>query len=130
MATWSELVAYVRANYRIADEKPSMLQMVFETGDNRSQIVILWRHALMDGQEEWLQIESPVGEVDKIDLRKLLEAVGGIVCGGAAVMGDHVTIRHAVPLANLDINEFERPLVLVTSTADRLEQQLVGGDKY
>jgi hypothetical protein len=41
-----------------------------------------------------------------------------------------LTIRHAVPLANLNINEFERPLSLVTNTADQLERQLTGADEY
>ena len=52
------------------------------------------------------------------------------VCGGIAAMGDLVTVRHSVPLLNLDINEFERPLGLVTGTADRLEQQFQGGDQF
>jgi hypothetical protein len=38
--------------------------------------------------------------------------------------------RHAVPLANLDVNEFERPLELVTLAADRLEHSISGGDVY
>ena len=53
------------------------------------------------------------------DLQRALEKVGGVVCGGAAIASEHLLIRHAVPLANLNINEFERPLVLVTTTADR-----------
>jgi hypothetical protein len=35
-----------------------------------------------------------------------------------------------VPLANLDINEFERPLHLITVAADQLEKDLVGGDAF
>ncbi len=41
-----------------------------------------------------------------------------------------LTIRHSVPLLNLNINEFERPLALVTTTADRFERELTGGDRY
>ena len=130
MATWSELAGYVRSNYKIADEKPSMIQMIFETGNLRSQVVFLWRQALMNGDEEWLQIESPIAELGSVNLQKLLEEVGDVVCGGAAVTSGHVTIRHAVPLANLNINEFERPLTLVTATADDLEHKLVGTDRY
>jgi hypothetical protein len=131
MATWSDLVVYVRANYRVAEEKPNMLHMVFDTGNLRSQMVFLWRQSLMDGQEEWVQIESPFAEVGSVDLRRALEEVGGVVCGGAAINGGHLLVRHAVPLANLNINEFERPLGLVTTTADRLERELDGGgDRY
>jgi hypothetical protein len=30
----------------------------------------------------------------------------------------------------MDVNEFERPLELVTVAADRLEERLFGGDRY
>lgn len=130
MATWQDLVRYVKANYKIADESPTSLKLVFETGNLRSQVVMLWFAALAGGTEEWLQIESPFAEVDKVDLTRALEEVGHIVCGGLALIGNVLTIRHAMPLANLDINEFERPLALVTNTADQLEQQLSDQDQY
>ncbi len=130
MATWSDLIGYVRSNYKVADEQAGMVKMVFETDNLRSQIVWLWRQALMDGNEEWLQIESPFAEVGSVNLQTALEEVGRTVCGGAAIAGNFLTIRHAVPLANLNINEFERPLILVTTTADYIEQKLTGGDKY
>jgi hypothetical protein len=130
MAAWQDLVGYVRANFKIAAESPTSMKLVFDTGDLRSQVVMLWHVTLGDGAEEWLQIESPFAEVNKVDLQKALEEVGRIVCGGLAVIGEILTIRHAVPLANLNINEFERPLELVTNTADRLEELLAGGDKF
>lgn len=130
MAAWQDLVGYVRANYKVSDESPESMKLIFDMGQLRSQVVMLWHVTLGDDNEEWLQIESPFAEVDKIDLRKALEEVGLIVCGGLALIGDVLTIRHSVPLANLNINEFERPLALVTSTADRLEAQLAGGDQF
>lgn len=52
------------------------------------------------------------------------------VCGGIGTAGELVTVRHAAPLLNLDINELERPLLLVMTTADRLERQFQGGDTF
>jgi hypothetical protein len=130
MTTWQELTGYVRANYKIADEQPEMMKIIFETEGLRSQVVLLARQVLMDGAEEWLQIMSPFADVQTVDLKKALADVGNVVCGGAALIENLLFIRHAVPLLNLNINEFERPLLLVTVTADRLERELVGGDKY
>lgn len=130
MAGWPELVNYVRSRYKIADEQQNMIKMYFEMDGLRSQVVFLWRQSLMNGAEEWLQIESPFAELGSVDLEKVLAEVGNTVCGGASLMSGHLTIRHAVPLENLNINEFERPLMLVTSTADVLERKLVGADKY
>ena len=130
MATWPELKDYVRSHYKVADEQSDLLKMIFNTEGLRSQVVLLARQSLMQGTEDWVLIESPIGEASKMDLRLALEKVGQTVCGGAGLIGSLVTIRHAVPLANLDINEFERPMELITTTADRLEKQLVGGDDF
>ena len=130
MATWSALTEYVRSNYKISDEKPGSLKLVFDVGNLRSQVVFLWRMTLNDGAEDWVQIESPFGKLDSVNLRGAIDAMGQTVCGGIASLGELVTVRHSVPLLNLDINEFERPLALVTGTADRLEQQFQGGDQF
>jgi hypothetical protein len=130
MTTWQELAGYVRSNYKITDEQPDIIKLIFETANLRSQVVILGRQNLLDGEEEWLQIMSPIADLASVNLQGALEAVGDVVCGGLAIVGELLVLRHAVPLLNLNINEFERPLVLVTMTADRLEHELAGGDKY
>jgi hypothetical protein len=130
VASWSDLVGYVRSNYKIADEQPEMLKLVFELDGLRSQVVFLWHLTLVDGQEDWVQIESPIGDLGAVDLLQALQQISNAVCGGLAVYGQVVTFRHAVPLLNLNINELERPLSLVIHTADRLERMLTGADKY
>jgi hypothetical protein len=130
MATWSDVVQYIKSHYRISEEQPDMIKMVFDTGDLRSQVVFIWRQTLAGGEEEWVQIESPFGELGSVDLGRALAEVGSTVCGGMAQFANVVTIRHALPLENLNLNEFERPLALVTNTADAIERKLVGGDRY
>ena len=130
MTTWNDLTSYVKNHYKISDEQPNMIKLIFETGGMRSQVVILWHMTLANGSEEWVQIESPFGELGSIDLAQALQAVGNTVCGGMALFGNMVTFRHSLPLENLNINEFESPLALVTATADQLEKNLVGGDKF
>jgi hypothetical protein len=107
-----------------------MIKLVFETSNIRSQVVALWHLTLDDGREEWVQIESPIGELGRVNLEQALRHIGTTVCGGMALVGNLVSFRHAVPLLNLNINEFERPLALVTGTADELERALVGGDQF
>jgi hypothetical protein len=130
MATWNELIGYVRTKYSVADEKADMVKLIFQVGDGRTQVVLLWFQTLDGGHEQWVQIESPFGEINKVNLGAAIEAAGQTVCGGLASFGPLVTFRHSVPLENLDINEFERPLALVTSTADQLEQRFTGGDQF
>jgi len=131
VASWNDLVRYVRKNYRIQDQDEYSIKLGFDVGDDRSQIVVVSLVKLTDDEEEWMVLESAIGELDEIDLGAALREVGEMVCGGLALVTDTlVGIRHAVPLANLDVNEFESPLTLVTLGADHLEKLLVGGDDY
>jgi hypothetical protein len=130
MATWSELKSYVHNTYKVSDEDENMLKLVFELPGLRTQVVLVWHLTLSGSGEEWIQIESPIGEVASVDLGAALDRVGSTVCGGLAKFGTLLTFRHSVPLGDLSIAEFESPLRLVTSTADNLEQALVGGDQY
>jgi hypothetical protein len=130
LTTWSALTEYMRSNYTISAETPDSLKLVFDVGDLRSQLIFLWRMSLLDGTEDWVQFESPFGRLDSVNLRSAIEAMRETVCGGIGAWRELATVRHAMPLLNLDINELERPLLLVTTTADRLERQFQGGDNF
>lgn len=129
MATWGQLVDYVKENYKVADQNDRMLLLHFPIGDDRSQLVFVWHNPTQSG-EEWIQIESPIGELDKIDLRELLELVEKRVVGGVAALEGHAVLRDAVPLADMSVEEFESPFRFVTVTADHLEHQLTGIDRH
>ncbi|MBV9847014.1 MAG: hypothetical protein JOZ47_18400 [Kutzneria sp.] len=130
MATWNDLVAFVRAEYRVVEQRADELTIQIEFDDERSQHIWLSREVL-DGKEEWVQIVSPCALADQVDLRALLTEIGHTtVVGGAAIMGNHVVLRHSLPLSNLDINEFIDPLQLLAGTVDTLEEQFSGGDTY
>jgi hypothetical protein len=131
VATWGDLRAYIHNNYKVADERDDMIKLIFETQNLRSQVVIIWRLTLAANGAEWIQIESPFAEIGSVDLSAAIRAVGNTVVGGLASAGDTlITFRHSVPLADLQIAEFEQPLHLVIGTADRFEQQFTGGDKF
>ena len=78
-----------------------------------------------------MQILTPMGLAKDVNLHLVLESIGNttIACG-AAIMGEHVVLRHALPLENLDINEFVDPLALIAGAADNLEAEFWGGDNY
>ena len=136
MATWGDVLTYVRGNYKVQEEIRNDagavigLRLVFSLQDLRSQVVFLWHSNLRDGEESWVQVTSPFAKAAEVDISEVLDTVGGYVCGGVAKMGEHLIIQHAAPLLNLDINELERPLELVLSTADGLERRYATGDAY
>lgn len=133
MATWGDLVAYVRQEYRVVRDEPDEIRIRLLFGDGitteqRGQVMVI-AHEILDQREDWVQIATPFARHDEVDLLDVLTEVGEtIVVGGLAVMGEHLVLRHSLPLVNLDINEFIDPLTLVADTADRLEEKFVGGD--
>lgn len=131
MAHWGQLVDFVRENYRVTDQTDQMLRFEFSIGDHgeRSQVVFVF-HNPTQGGEDWIQIESPIGELDKINLRALLELTENRVVGGIAALNGHAVLRDAVPLADMSVEEFESPLRLVTGAADDFERALTGVDRY
>ncbi|MEU7532335.1 hypothetical protein AB0A74_41825 [Saccharothrix sp. NPDC042600] len=135
MASWGDLAAYVRDTYDVISEEDDEIRILFnfeqfDEDDDRTQVIILVREVL-DKLHEWVQIASPIGLAANVDLHALLAEVGNssIACG-AAIMGEHVVLRHSLPLQDLDIHEFTDPLALLASTADELEEQFFGGDDY
>ncbi|MEV0705725.1 hypothetical protein AB0I53_48540 [Saccharopolyspora sp. NPDC050389] len=144
MATWEDLLEFVRTEYRLViggeeDDEPEYriiedsedeVRILVEYEDDRSQIVIVC-HERLDGREDWVQVVSVIGRAEGINLRKLLEELGqtSVVCG-ALIIGDHVVLRHSLPLLNLDINEFTDPLNFVAETADHLEELFYRNDDH
>lgn len=134
MAEWADLVAFVRHEYRVVRDQPDEIRIRMSYGDDdteeRAQTVVIAREVL-DRREDWVQIATPFARLDQVDLATVLTEIGNtIVVGGAVVMGDHLVLRHSLPLVNLDINEFTDPLELVAGSAEQLEQYFTGRDDY
>ncbi len=130
MTTWQELVDFVESEYEVVERRDDELRVLIEYEEQRSQVVIVGRD-LLDEREDWVQVASVCGLVRDVDLPRLLEEIARVcVLGGAVIMGEHVVLRHSVPLKNLDINEFTDPLIFVAETADYVEETLFGGDGY
>lgn len=135
MATWGDLAQYVREHYEVLSEHDDEIRILFDfqeynEEDERTQVVILAREVL-DEKHEWVQIATPVGLVEKADLPALLAEIGhSTIACGAAIMGEHVVLRHSLPIQTLDIHEFVDPLSLLAGTADQIEEMFFGGDNY
>ncbi|WP_409185584.1 hypothetical protein F9C11_15620 [Amycolatopsis sp. VS8301801F10] len=135
MAEWNDLVAYIRQTYRVIRDDPGEIRIRVLFGDDaettgRAQVVVIARE-IFDQREDWVQIATPFARVDEVDLLTVLTEVGQtLVVGGLVVMGEHLVLRHSLPLLNLDLNEFTDPLELVAGSAELLEQQFTGRDDY
>jgi hypothetical protein len=135
VATWRDLVNFIRQEYVVIRDEPEEIRIRLRYGredddQERTQMVVIAREVL-DRREDWIQIASPFAKVDEVDLTAVLEEVGSTtVVGGVVIMGPYLVLRHSLPLVNLDINEFVDPLVLVTGAAEDLEEMFTGRDDY
>lgn len=129
MASWDDLVRWVRVRYEVMAQDADGLTFRLPTTDGRDQLVYVRHRGEHDGQD-WMQIESPIARLDDIDARQLLELTESTLVGGAAAVGGTAVFRHAAPLSDMTFAEFEAPFRLVTATADDLERRLTGADHY
>lgn len=60
MATWADLNDYVHATYRTTDISPRALELLFDLGGGRSQLVWVCAHDGPEG-EGWASIDSAIG---------------------------------------------------------------------
>ncbi|HEV2778637.1 MAG TPA: hypothetical protein VGX25_04480 [Actinophytocola sp.] len=130
MATWTDVINYVRVRYEVLEETAEWLRFRLDTEGDRTQQVSVHHLPGADGAD-LVEISSPVGWADKIDLRRLLELAGTTRIGGAAVVDGVALLKHATPLADLSIRaEFEHPLTQLVAHADDFERKLTRSDQF
>lgn len=140
MATWNDLVRYIRVRYEVIRDDQDEIRILYRFGANendedrlaegRTQVIILAREVL-DKKEDWVQLATPFARVADVDVAETLTEMGlTTVVGGAVIMGEWLVLRHSLPLRNLDYNELDDPLHLVADAADTLEQLYTGGDNF
>ncbi|MEV6410605.1 hypothetical protein [Kribbella sp. NPDC051718] len=129
MASWEELRSYIRITYKVAEDDGTILRLLFAVGEGRTQIVVVGQSKTNSGAE-FATIASPFAEVGQVEIDSVLSSLADYVVGGAVAYGQMYMLRHSVPLADLDPDEFDGPLRMVLSTADELEAKFVGSDRF
>ncbi|WP_395245179.1 hypothetical protein ACGGZK_05095 [Agromyces sp. MMS24-K17] len=129
MTTWSDAKRYIHSNYRAEDVDDNLIKLVFETTNLRSQIVFVAHDSTGNGTE-WIRVNSPIGNVEQIDLKSAAVRLSDKIVGGLVIYGDLVFVTNGVPLENLDTNELVEPMLRVLSIADELEAEFLGTDVH
>jgi hypothetical protein len=130
VTTWTDVISYVRTRYEVLEDTGEWLRFRLDTAKDRTQQVTVHHVSDADGAD-WVEISSPVGWADQLDLRRLLELAGTSLVGGAAVVDGVALLKHTVPLADLSVlHEFERPLTLIVTRADTFEAELTSKDQF
>lgn len=127
MADWNALRHYIKANYKVARDDLSTIQLVFDLGNGRSQAVLVSEIS----DSGWAEVSTAVCDGSQIDPRNALIRNARMRVGGLALVdGGPVIFRHSFPLATLDPSEFEEPLHIAAQFGDQLERELAGSDHF
>lgn len=130
VTTWTDVINYVRVRYEVLEDTDGWVRFRLDTEDGRNQQVTV-HHVTGDDHVDWVEISSPVGWADKIDLPKLLDLAGKSIIGGAAVVDNVALLKHTVPLEDLSVQEeFAAPLQALVHRADAMERELTSADQF
>ncbi len=105
-----------------------MFKLVFEYPNKRLQAVIVSRFEAMG--REWCDFSSAVCRVDEMPMDVALRKNYSFAVGALCLDDDVYVVRYTVQLDSMDLQELEVPLHVVASTADELELEYGGGDRY
>ena len=127
MATWQQVKSYIYANYNVSKDSGEMITLLFDMGNGRSQLVFV---GLLDiGEYSSIRLSSPFAKWSNVSAERALRATESTGVGICSI-GDYLATTHSQLLATVDEAEIDWPLAYVTSTADKLEQQLGQGDAF
>jgi len=130
MATWADVQNHLRTKYgrHIGADNPNLIALDFECSGGRAQrILISTFEAVSKG---WILFRSRVCERSLLDPEEALRRNSGFAVGFLALAEDHYELVYTTQLDTLDLDELELPLHVLTDTADQMERELTGSDRW
>lgn len=128
MATWTDVQKHLRGKYRLSADEPNLVAIDFETTQGRAQRILVSSFDALG--KSWVLFRSRVCEESELDPVDALRRNAGFAVGFLALAEGHYEVVYTAQLGTLDINELEVPLDALTVTADELEKELTGRDRW
>lgn len=123
MATEKEIKKFIESKYNFDVLENGVYKLVMDGDDGRSQLVFV------EVTDTWLNVFSPFANMDDVTPKQALTANSDYILG-MQTLGDTYCVKYVVLIADLDENELVDGIEFTASIADRLEADLVGGDKF
>lgn len=134
LSSWQDVLTLLRTTYTIAEERRGddgeveYCRLLFDVGDDRSQLVVVERHVMAD--QDWVRVSSAFAPVEGADLLAALTRVGDYVCGAVRRSGEALTLTHCQAVRGLHPESFREALRIIVVCADRLEREFGSGDVF
>lgn len=128
MATWTDVQKHLRKSYRLAVDEQNLIALDFETTAGRAQRILVSSFDALG--KSWVLFRSRVCERSQLEPEDALRRNAGFAVGFLALAEDHYEVAYTCQLETLDLAELEVPLDALSVTADELEKELTGKDRW
>ena len=128
MTAWSDVQKHMRDKYKLQDDHPDMLSMVWSYDDGRSQKIIVRRFEAAG--REMVEFKSAFARRGDVDAETMLGDNSKLPLATVALSGDVYLVVYNALLENLVMTDFDFCLSRVAAVADTLEEKYVRQDTF
>lgn len=125
-ASWEDVVAYLKGKYKL-EVVGDKVRFGFRFKDDRTQVVVVGHEDKEDRM--YVVITSRVGFIAPARLPKVLEKMAAMIYGSLIKMGEEYFLKVSLDMNHMPLEEMDQIIGFVTSLADNLEKEFVGGDE-
>ena len=125
---WPEFQRHMRESYKLAEDTPNMMSMVWTYEDGRSQKIVVRRFQAFD--RDMLEFKSAFARRDEIEPEVLLADNSRLPLATVALSGDVYLVVYNAPADALTVDTFEFVLSRVADVADTLEEKYCSHDDF
>lgn len=122
MPTKNEIISYLKAEHNMAENEGGSLVANYDLGNGRSQAVLVAFSG--DSGEEDIMVMSPFAKMGQVSAEKVLSTTALPIMSSE----EFYLSARVFPVANLQPEEVDYLLSIVTFHADHMEKELGLGD--
>lgn len=126
--TWTDVQKHMRSKYRLQDDQPDMMSMVWSYDDGRMQKIIVRKYKAAG--REMVEFKSPFARVGEVEPTQMLEDNSKLPLATVALSGEVFLVIYNALLAHLDFEDLDFILSRVAAVADTLEMKYVRKDAF
>jgi hypothetical protein len=128
MTTWADVQKHMRDEYKLQDDQPDMLSMVWSYDDGRSQKVIVRRFEAAG--REMIEFKSAFARKGDVEAEAMLAENSKLPLATVALAGEVYLVVYNALLSHLVLDDFDFCLSRVAAVADTLEEKYARQDTF
>lgn len=128
MSQWSDIQKHVRGTYRLSDDQPDMMAMVWSYDDGRHQKILVRRFA--SAGRDHIEFKSPFAKLGQVEPEQLLRDNAKLPLGAVALSGEVYLVLHNALAETLGPDDIDFLLQRIADIADSLEEKYGVGDEF